>query len=472
MNGMMAKMMSWSSPDTLLAPRGFIILNGAPSLHLLNYPFCSLFARLGESIFGGSLDFWGRFQSAFFIFLAGWIIYRIARHVDGRREGFYACALFSFSPMVLITGTSFQNEAFSLFAVTAAYAVLLGASSLWRWALSGFLMGLAVLSRVHFAAFVPACLALLWQEKRGPFSLAVFLVSFALPVLAWCGWVYYLDLNVSHIYTSLFGQLREGRVLLMDLLKTRIFYERIFETLTGLWMTPIVVPFLIVSFFRWEPKRLPLQLWVAGCLTTLFILPQKVYQHPFYLAGGVVGVSLLAAPFLARFLAQASRSSRAFFWVAFLAIALRYYVPPALSSREEAASARLPEKGRSVHDLTREGDLVVAAYRTSAAFLYYSDRLGWGFYINNSPAYIKREEGGLFPPKELFWRYVEQGFGDPIRWLEYLRTQGAHYFAAADREELNGAAGLARYLNESYARVPVPGDSFVMYDLTHKNSKG
>ena len=92
--------------------------------------------------------------------------------------------------------------------------------------------------------------------------------------------------------------------------------------------------------------------------------------------------------------------------------------------------------------------------------------------MNNSPAYIKGEEEGLFPPKELFWRYVEQGFGDPIRWLEYLRTQGAHYFVAADREELNGAADLARYLNESYVSVPVPGDSFVMYDLTRKSGLG
>jgi len=124
MVAMMGEMMVKGLPGSLLVPRTFLIIDGLPAYHLLYYPFGALAAVVMRSLFGGELDLWGRFQAAVFVFGAGWAMFHIARKFVEERTALLAAFLFTFSPMVLVSGISFQNEAVALFFLTFSFWLL------------------------------------------------------------------------------------------------------------------------------------------------------------------------------------------------------------------------------------------------------------------------------------------------------------------------------------------------------------
>jgi len=121
MNAMMSEMIRLDSIRTILIPRVFLLMDGKPALHLLYYPFASFFVAVAKFFFGGGTDFLGRFQAAFFVALAGAFLYPVARSFLERRAALLAVLIFSFSPMTLVSGVSFQNEAIAIFFLMASF---------------------------------------------------------------------------------------------------------------------------------------------------------------------------------------------------------------------------------------------------------------------------------------------------------------------------------------------------------------
>ena len=80
LNAMMAENISLNSWDGLLVPKTTVLMHGKPALHLPYYPFGSLAAAAAKAIFGGSMEFWGRFQASALMAVCGLLVYGIARH--------------------------------------------------------------------------------------------------------------------------------------------------------------------------------------------------------------------------------------------------------------------------------------------------------------------------------------------------------------------------------------------------------
>ncbi len=454
-NAMMAEMMGRSLPYSVFIPRSFILIDGASSLHLLYYPFGSLAAFLLKSIFHGSLDFWGHFQAALSILLAAWLLYLLVKNLFDSATAVFACLVFSFSPMVLTMGVSFQNEAIAVLFLVLSFYLLVKENAGLTF-LSGLIFSCALVARIHFLTCLPAYLLFLILNKSSAKSFFLFLAGLAIPVCAWYGFVFYLTQTQTGIMTSFFGQMGEGRVLAGSLWKSKDFYERILEIIFGEWVTPLMIPFLILGLFAWDSKRLPFTVWTLGALATMIVLPQKVNDHPFYLIHGVPAASVLIGLSLSRLWPYFNRFAKGVLLAVFVLASLRYYVPAGILSRSEGA--RIVNIATEVKRLTTEEDRIIASYGSSNELLYYTKRLGWPFNVEM--------EGELkVDHQKRFLKQVELGYGDPVKWLEYLRTQDASYLVLASTEELDKNEAFSNHVRQNYSLVPTGHDSFLIFDL-------
>ena len=454
-NAMMAEMMSWN-PTSILIPRTFIVMDGHPSLHLLHYPFGSLAAFVLRSILGGDLGFWGHFQAAVAMFLAGGVLYLIVKKIFDTYTALLSSLIFSFSPMVLLMGTSFQNEALAvLFLLLAFFLLMQGKPGLNLAA--GIVFSLALVARPHFLVCLPAFLLYQFLKKDSIRHIFLFIVGCVIPVSLWFGFVYYLDQTHAGVKTSLYSQLGEGRILVHPLLGSPKFYQRLAEILLGPWLTPLMFPLLVGGFFSWDSKRLPFIVWVLGSLGTIILLPQKVHDHPFYLIQGIPAASVLIALSFRWMEPYLGRIAKTVFWAGFFLLVFRFYVPPAISSR--AGGWSIQKVGEEIQKLTKPEDKIIASYGTSAELLYYCHRLGWSFDVAMA-------EHPFRDRQERHVRKMELGYGDPIKWLEYLRSQGAKYLIIAEPALFQRQTAFADYVTSHYSRLPLTNDSALLFDLS------
>ncbi len=456
MNAMMAEMMAWDLPSSLFMPRSFIVIQGEPSLHLLHYPFGSLIAFTLKNLFQGHLDLWGHFQAALSVFFAAWLLYLIVKQLFDSTTALLTCFVFSFSPMILTMGVSFQNEAVAVFFLTLSFYLLMKENA-WLRFIAGLIFSCALTARIHFLACLPGFFLFLLLNKSSAKSFLLFLLGTMLPVSVWYGFVFYLTQVHSGIMTSFFDQIGEGRVMAVSLWKTKDFYERILEVLLGEWMTPLMIPFLILGLFAWDLKRLPFTVWALGSLATLILLPQKVYDHPFYLIHGAPAVSVLIGLSLSRLWPYFNRFAKWVLLAIFVMASLRYYVPAAILSRSDGK--RILKIAGEVERVAHKEDRVIASYGSSPEFLYYTHRLGWPFNVEMAGE-LKVDH------QKRFLQQVELGYGDPVKWLEYLRTQEAAYLILANPEEFEKNAVFSDYVRQNYPLVSTAHDSFLMFDLT------
>ncbi len=459
-NGMMAEMMLRGPFSAFFVPTTMMLREGAPSLHLLYYPFGSALAAGAKTFLGGSLDFWGRLQAALSMMGAGWVFFQIVKKDFSAEISLWACVIFSFSPMALISGMSFQNEAIAVLFLVTAFWLVSFPSGLAKFA-SGLVFSLALVARIHFVVLFPVFLLALMRERVRWKNLWLWVPASLLPVSAWYGFMYYLEKTNVHSASGFFGQLGEGRILVESLLASPEFYRRIGTILTGPWVTPLILPFVLWGLFRWTRENRIFILWLLCSLTTIVLLPQKAADHPFYLISGVPAAAVLAAVSAREFLSRFGKGVSVVFLGAFSLLVLRYYVPPAFFV--PPAEAAIPEMSRELGALTQKEDLVVAP---SGAFLYYAHRFGWPFNLEmeESPVRDSRQARHL--------RLVEKGYGDPVAWLETLRGEGADYLVVSEPERLRQKKAFFDYVSRHYAPVNVPSGSFLMFDLRKESSVG
>ncbi len=455
MNAMMAEMMAWDLPSSLLMPRSFIVIEGGPSLHLLHYPFASLAAFIFKNLLQGHLDLCGHLQAALSVLLTALLLYFIVKRLFDSATALFASFAFSFSPMILTMGVSFQNEAMAVLFLTLSFYLLMKENAGLRF-LAGIIFSCALAARIHFLACLPAYLLFLLLNRSSAKSFLLFLLGTLLPVSAWYGFVFYLTQTHSGIMTSFFGQMGEGRVLAGSLWMSKDFYERILEIIFGEWLTPLMIPFLILGLFAWDVKRLPFTVWVLGALSTLILLPQKVYDHPFYLIHGVPAASVLIGLSLSRLWPYFNRFAKWVLLAVFVLASLRYYVPAAIFSRSDGK--RILKIAGEVERLTTKEDRIIASYGSSPEFLYYTHRLGWSFNVGMVDE-LKVDH------QKRFLQQVELGYGDPVKWLEYLRTQDATYLVLASPEEFEKNEVFSNYVRQKYPLLPTGHDSFLIFDL-------
>lgn len=454
-NAMMGEMMLRGG-DLLsfVTPRSFHLMEGKPSLHLLYYPFGS-FVAATLSLLGGSVAFWGRFQAALFTLLAGLCLAKSMKpfEPDDKKIG-WAVLFFSFSPMVLVEGVCFQNEAAALFFLTSSFLLLARKPAFANVLFSGILFSLAMTARLHFMFTLPAFLFLLWHGRAPLLHWVVFLAACGAPVSGWFAWTWVLEQRYpAETATSMFGQTQEGRILAASIFTTSSFYLQVCKTLIVQIMTPAGLAAVLYGFFR-TPRTLDVyRIWFLCGLAVIVILPQKTLDHPFYLIAAVPPAAVLAGAGFGDFWAR-SRKACVIFLGLFILLSLRYYMPPAFSFGGDRA---IPAIGQKVKELAGPEDKVIASHGTSNDLLFYSGRTGWAFDL-------KMEEHPLTEQA----RHValkKQGYGSLRVWFDKLRADGARWFVVSEPEVFEAQKDFYGYVNGHFTRLPDGGGKYLIYDL-------
>ncbi len=459
-NAMMGQMMVHGPWQNFLAPRTFVLFNGEPSFHLIYYPLGAFFAALLKLLMGGDLVFWGHFQSAVFMAASGLIFYDLVLKIHGKEIARTALLVFCFLPMNLAMGISLQNESVALFFLLAATRLVLSAGVLSAF-MAGILFSVALTARLHFLSLLPLFFYFWFSEKKKPYHFFLFLMGVIIPVALCFGYFYTVEqAQPSAVMTSLFMQSKEGRILAQPWILQKAFYGRLYEILAGNWVTPILLPFVLLGMPSLSKRGAVWGVWLCSAAAVILILPQKVYDHPFYLIGTLPAAAALIALGYEMIKPQLSKTIRLLFWLVFLGLSMRYYVPVAFSGG--ADKELIPRIGRTVQQIAGPQDYIIASHGSSPDLLYYCNRLGWGFDLN-----MRREayaQSAILRQQKAY----QEGYGDLVVWLEKLRSDGGRYFVVSEPNTFRSKEFFYRYVSKHYKELSVPSEKFYIFDLKEK----
>lgn len=469
----------------ILLPKTDLMIGKKKSMPLNQYPFHSLAAAVGMKLFGGNLEFWGRFQAIAFNLLSVLLMGLIAANIFGAAAGWVLAVLAALSPYTLIYGQTFMSESSALFCLLLCVYWLLcrpsdRALGFGRALAAGLALSVAITSRVHFVLILPVYMLYLFfsgKTKRDGFALsAVFTLSaIALPV-AWYAYTYFVSIRADNIHTNLFLQLSGRSVGDRHYLTDPNYYRLVLDIFSQKMFAVLACPFLLIGLCLWggsidpETKRKRIAI-LGSCLTGFMIIllfPQKVADHEFYLYGLYPFLVMIAAYGIARIqeCCPALKTSRVigFCILAYLMISARYFFYPIYKYPDE--DKQLLKMAEIIRPKMGSEDFLVILSRGYSALQYYADQPSWainltslakplGYYFKNP-----RFSGADF--KQL--AALEEAMKDPVSWLGYLKGQGARYLIAPAPKDLAEFPELVAYIESHYQKIPT-AENFFFYLL-------
>ncbi len=477
---MMARFMEQEGFRDLLNVKVNVLVNGQPGLHLLSYPLASLVAAILHTLGGGSLDFWGRFQAILFSVSSIPFFYHLVRRLGGDSVAKVSTFVYAFSPLNVIYGQSFMNEACALFFLLSGLYTLVAALAKEKtmlFILSGGLMGIAIFSRLHMGHLYLPIGYLFWKRFgiRFPFNrkfIFYFLPSLILP-LAWYGYAHWASLRYDHIYYDLSMQQNFVKRGLTENLLSPVFYQNLFDNVGQLIFTPVGLGFFILGLFSSKnfPERRLLGFWLASVFVYFIPLSDKVMHENFFTLPLVpVGAIYAGIGFEAATKGVAKAAGlRPVFACLFLLFSLRAFFNPLRAVPEE--DKNLLPVALEVQQIVPPEAILVAARGSAPDLLYYSNRNGWPFYLAQKqdfrPQYVIGKWNQINPDRRLL---MDEAKGDAGKWLEFLRKEGADYFVASNAEEFLREKAFADYVEGRYLKVATK-TPFVLFDL-NKTAEG
>lgn len=466
----MARNMERENFTDLWRPKtDLLLMEGKRSYHLNQYPFPSVFAGWGHHQFGGSYEFWGRFQAILFNLLSILLLFFMSYRLFNETVAWITATIFGLSPYTLIYGQSFMSEAFALFLFLAAMWVLVRRNqiSFFSISLAGFLLSASLTGRIHFVLFFPVFILILWSKRASFTSLAMFsFFAFLMPAI-WYGHTYHASGHWTNVHTSVFLQLGMPSSH-ADLSLTECGRKII--RLFLIMLTPLLLPFFLLGWKPlWELRKNLLfvisGIFCGALLSIVFF--RKVMDHDFYLYAAFPFVVLTTALGVERIWERFPILQRKFmvlFQIAlylgcsvFLARNALYNIP--------GDEVRLVKTGREVRDLVPVEDRLVVASVHPAVFLYYVDRPAWNMTLTNreldayrtNPKFKKKEAAAL---KEL-----EAAMKNAISWLQYYRSKGASYLVAPEKHVLERESSFLAYLKANFRQISTSVDDFYLFRL-------
>jgi len=268
-----------------------------PQMFLLPYVYGAWMTLVGYSWYGA------RLLSAFFSVALGLLLYRqAARRAGARAWGLLAAVLLTFTSLAFGWYPLVKTFALPTLLLFAAYTVL-STRSRWKWAASGFLLGLAVACRVYVIAVTPAFLLeiSLTEKELKPRLLetARFAIGLTLALLP-TEFFFLLD-PATFVFNIVGSQTIRADYSLMDWWDQKTMAPK---TLLGLGLAEGVISLqfillFVVSVASWvscalSRERLPLASAIAVLLTLASLVPTPAYTQyfcmplPFLLADAVV----------------------------------------------------------------------------------------------------------------------------------------------------------------------------------------
>ncbi|MFA5167173.1 MAG: glycosyltransferase family 39 protein [Candidatus Omnitrophota bacterium] len=459
-----------------------LIFQSRRPLHLNQYPLPSLLAAIGFKLFGGGLEFWGRFQAVIFNALTLFLVMLIATRMFDRETGTIAAVIFGLSPYTLIYGQAFMSEAAGVFFLMTALVLIArpGKSlSVWRVALSGLLFSASLVNRVHFVLFFPAYLYLLiTRQSNGRDAFwkgLLFAVScFLLPAL-WYGFTFFATYFFDNIHTTLFMQMgSSGAVAYVAGIP---YLVRVFEIVGFRILTPLLVPFFLLGFWRFPNNVTKVFLFfcLLGGFLILILFPEKVTAHDFYLYGvfpfAAIWTASVVARVLSRFKNYKWRSLGIIIGVLFyVLLSIRLFANPLYAT--PAKEMQAVKIAKNIQPLLREADILIVGGRQSPVFNYYAEHPSWSMDANILGQPMSGYLKSAFAPSSysLEAMRMKTALKDLRSWFEYLRDKGATVIVFPDKKKLDSHYEFANSLRESVQVLSSNSDSYFLARIIQRRA--
>jgi len=407
---------------------------------------------------GLSIEMVGRGLSAMFFFLSIYPLYRLLQLVFKDQTLTLLTVLFySFSPLTMIYGQAFLLEMTALsFGIFAYYFY-------FRWwyqnstvllLVSAFFFSLMLGTRIYYAPLILP-LALLFLKRFGwksfiQWRIYLFLLIVLFAPVSW------------QAYAKHFANLHGDQSSLEDNLRVFVSLASVLNlkflaAFTHISFTKIVTPagfilalpalFIAPKYFR---KSIQFVFLIfLSFLPLVLMAPRKFIEFEYYYLPFVPVFSLLAAigiKSLEKFF-QISLIKISLLVIATVLLSLRYSVAPVLIVPDE--DRFVLEAAKKVREIAPRDSRVIASHGSGTSFLFYTDRDGWAFEL---PENIR----GV--------RNLGDIQGSAIERLERFRSQGAVYFALADKRQMSQNPAFFDYLKSRY-KLAAESPHYLIYSL-------
>jgi len=332
--------------------------------------------------------------------------------------------------------------------------------------------------RIHWIVFFPVFGLVLFAKRgqKGLQELIAFSVASLILPVAWCAYTYLVTLNADHVHTNLFMQLTTRGRAGFGWLGSIGYYQKIFDTISGPILTPLAFPFLFLGLILTDKKKLGFWVTVMGILGGILLValvPDKVMKHDFYLYGCYPFLAFLAASGIVPALRTSpwltSRSVLTSLLIVYLGVSSRYFLHPIFKSSSQ--EKELVQVAELVKGKTGPEDRLIVLGEGAGIFIYYVDRPGWtvdSSQIGQELSPYRKGKG--LSPKELKEAYrLEAASRNAVALFRYLSSQGATFFVAPDKKELQKVPHLLNYLLHRHDMASRAEDSFYLFRIRSQN---
>lgn len=196
-------------------------------------------------------------------------------------------------------------------------------------------------------------------------------------------------------------------------------------------LSPVLFALFLLGIFvkKNNKAQAALLAWLVSVIAFLFIVPSAATQEYYKIHLVPVAAIFAAFAYLWAFdrikAVGLRRAAITIFWLVFtvnvfiVAYPVIRYKP--LFEKEE-------ELGKKVENISKKNDLILASFGPDAMLLFYCNRKGWSFYLDDT-------------------RF------NKIDGLEQMRREGAKYYVCGNLDELDRNPGLKNYLFRKYRLI-------------------
>jgi len=476
MASMARNMVEDNFKDVFMPKTDSLILTSEKTYHLNQYPLPSLLVAVAVKFFGGSFEFWGRFQAILFNLCGALFLWGVVRKMTDEATAAIASILFLISPNSIIYGQTFFCEPVALCCVLASLWLLVTAPAerecRGRLVFSALLLSVALVNRIHFVFFLPPMVFGVWLRSHSLKDIFLFgAFSLAFPVV-WYGFTCWASIhNVMSTHTSLLFQAMAGDASGQTSVFSLEYWKRVFDVLALNMLTPLAFPFFLagLALAIRDARKFAVMLMMLGfgSLTILFF-PQKIMDHDFYLQGLLPFVIFFAALGVRSFALGVDlfRKSGVVLGIllVFWGVSARYFLHPLYSFPPRERN--IVEIGNWIQEQTRPSDILILAGQDTAALSFYTSRRFFGFLMDGDrqlPSYIKKRK--LNPAERNEFEALEKAMGDDISLIEFFRGKGATHLFISNRVEAERNPELLQYLRDHYAETSPSNSCFLFFKL-------
>lgn len=468
---MIAKSFLESHFSNWLYPQINVLAAGKPGLILLYYPISSLLVALSRQLTHLPIDILGRLQAVVFFATSAIYLYRLVSELLGEKEAWWATAVYSFLPLAVIYGQSFQNEMATVCFTAMFFYHFYRALNAYQWPhiiTAALAMAMVLITRPNNLYLAVPAFYLMLQKGKEPLKHRlqigawVMVLSFILPA-AWFWHLWTVSQEQSNIYSTLFQQLQVRSSFVSKTALEGPYFADVLLQLAGIVLTPVGFLLFVLGVFAAHERKngkIFFFLWAFSFMASSLLIPRKLLDHNFYWLHFVIA----ASPVMALGFAAIPSKIKSFFIIGVLFFSFRYAYHPAFVT--PASDQTMLPLAAQIQKLTEKEKtrLIVQGTHT---LLYYADRNGWTFMVENPSRevsdYYKHMNWEKLSPQQ--WEIRNKAFETPISMLEYRRQyDGATHFAVNDSKYFKDKE-IAQYLDTHYKRIFEDPSLGVIYDI-------